>query len=122
MEIKVKASDLFYSGKFHKTFNIDIKTNNASINEDCDEKGACELAVSLLEDTLLDGCWREEIVGKLIGAGIIDIKMIKEYLEADEDGWIKNKGYQPEGLPEYMPVDVKFRDGSICHNVSPRGI
>lgn len=39
------------------------------------------LALSLLDDTLLHGASRHEIVQKLIDADILDKEMIEEYLE-----------------------------------------
>lgn len=40
-----------------------------------------ELALSLLEDTVLHGVGRDKIVQKLIDADILDKEMIEEYLE-----------------------------------------
>lgn len=41
-----------------------------------------EVALSLLDDTVLHGVSRDKIVQKLIDADILDKEMIEEYLEA----------------------------------------
>lgn len=45
-----------------------------------------ELALSLLEDTLLYGVSRDKIVQKLIDADILDKEMLEEYLEDMKEG------------------------------------
>lgn len=44
-----------------------------------------EVALSLLDDTVLHGVSRDKIVQKLIDADILDKEMIEEYLEAIEE-------------------------------------
>lgn len=44
-----------------------------------------ELALSLLDDTILYGVGRDKIVQKLIDADILDKEMVEEYLEDMKD-------------------------------------
>lgn len=83
MEIKVTR----HRGLGHTT-NYDIKVvhEGATIQTDwLSEKEVGDLAVSFLEDTLLDNCWQSEVVGKLIEAGVITHEQILEYVAESGD-------------------------------------
>lgn len=81
MEIKSKGYVLHYNGKDHKHFDITVSGNGFQIYDTLEPKEAYQLAVEFLEDTLLDNCRQsEEVVGKLIEAGIITHEQILEYV------------------------------------------
>lgn len=44
-----------------------------------------DMALALLEDTLLYGVSRDKIVQKLIDADVLDIEMLEEYIEDMKD-------------------------------------
>jgi len=75
MEIKVKS----YS--WSDDITVIVECDNVKLNEEMSKKEASELAVSFLEDTLLDNCWQSEVIGKLIEVGIITHEQILEYVE-----------------------------------------
>lgn len=75
MEIKVKS----YS--WSNDVTVIVECDNVKLNEEMSKKEASELAVSFLEDTLLENCWQSEVIGKLIEARIITHEQILEYVE-----------------------------------------
>ncbi len=81
MKIKTTRNRMFYSGTYHKIFDISVITDSARIETTLEDKEACERAISFLEDTLLDECWEEDVMVKLLEAGIINHDMIRKYAE-----------------------------------------
>ena len=88
MDIKVKSSKMFYGGEYHKLFNLQVSSGNATIDEDIDEKSVIDLVVQLLDQTVLDNVYWNYVVERLVEVGIVDNKQILEYvqnLEEDEE-------------------------------------
>lgn len=87
MDIKVVPYSYHFQGKDNKLFAITVNTSSVSLEEDSfTEKEAHALAISFLEDTVLDKCWQSEIVAKLVEAGVISHEMILEYVAESEIG------------------------------------
>lgn len=88
MDIKVKSSKMFYGGEYHKLFNLQVSSANATIDEDIDEKAVVDLVVQLLDQTVLDNVYWNYVVERLVEVGVLDNKQILEYvqnLEQDEE-------------------------------------
>lgn len=85
MEIKAKASKMFYGGEYHKIFNLKVSCSNATIDEDVDEKDVISLVLDLVNQTILDNVYWNQVVEKLVEAGLIDNKQILEYVESLEE-------------------------------------
>lgn len=88
MDIKVKSSKMFYGGEYHKLFNLQVSSGNATIDEDIDEKDVVDLVVQLLDQTVLDNVYWNYVVERLVEVGVLDNKQILEYvqnLEEDEE-------------------------------------
>lgn len=86
MDIKVKSSKMFYGGEYHKLFNLQISSGNATIDEDIDEKDVVDLVVRLLDQTVLDNVYWNYVVERLVEVGVIDNKQILEYVQNLEEG------------------------------------
>lgn len=85
MDIKVKASKMFYGGEYHKLFNLQVSSGNATIDEDIDEKDVVDLVVQLLDQTILDNVYWNSVVERLVEVGIVDNKQILEYVQSPEE-------------------------------------
>ena len=88
MDIKVKSSKIFYGGEYHKLFNLQVNSDNATIDEDVEEKDVVDLVVQLLDQTVLDNVYWNYVVERLVEVGVLDNKQIIEYvrnLEEDEE-------------------------------------
>lgn len=88
MDIKVKPFKMFYGGEYHKLFNLQVSSGNATIDEDIDEKDVVDLVVQLLDQTVLDNVYWNYVVERLVEVGVLDNKQIIEYvknLEEDEE-------------------------------------
>jgi hypothetical protein len=81
MKIEAKSSKLFYGGEYHKMFYMKAQSSNATIEEDIDEAGVIDMCLKLVDDTILDNVYSNQIVEKLIEVGLISEEMIREYLE-----------------------------------------
>lgn len=82
MKIEAKLSKLFYGGEYHKVFNVKVNASNASIDEDMDEADVVEMCLKLVDDTILDNVYSNQIVEKLVEVGLITDEMIKDYFES----------------------------------------
>ena len=74
--------------KRYKNFGNDVvvNTGHAVVEEvSVSDSELEEVALSLLDDTVLHGVSRDKIVQKLIDADILDKEMIEEYLEDMRD-------------------------------------
>jgi hypothetical protein len=81
VKIEVKSSKLFYGGTNHKVFNVKVNSSNATIDEDMDEADVVQMCLNLVDDTILDNVYSNQIVEKLVEVGLISNEMIQEYLQ-----------------------------------------
>jgi len=81
MEIKVERSRAFWGGTYHQLYKLAVTVDHGYVVEELAREEAENLVVGLVEDILLDDCWKSEVIGKLIEAGIITHEQILEYVE-----------------------------------------
>lgn len=81
MEIKTKAHTYHLQNRDEKVFRIKVSTCNVYLEEEIGEQEAKDMAVELLEGTVLDGCWEYEVVDKLLECGILNEDQILKWVE-----------------------------------------
>lgn len=85
MDIKVKASKMFYGGVYHKFFNLQVSSANATIDEDIEEDDVFSLVMGLLDETILSNYYHNQIVERLVEVGILTERQVLEYIQDIED-------------------------------------
>lgn len=82
MDIKVKP----WKGRDEQYYRIVIQSGNGALEEDwLTQQDVDSIATRLLDDTVFHDTYRHEIIQRLIDVNIIDIELMKAYLESLED-------------------------------------
>lgn len=69
-------------GEYGEYFDVHVKTDTACVSEEnLTYSEAADLAVRFLEDTVLAGATRCDVINRLIEADILDEELIKEWKE-----------------------------------------
>lgn len=73
-------------GTHGEYFDVHVKTDTVCVSEGgLTYSEAADLAVRFLEDTVLAGAARCDVINRLIEADILDEEMIKEWKEDEND-------------------------------------
>lgn len=74
MKINVKPWDEY--------FDIKVSVNGCTLSEDnLTQEEVSGIAIDFIENTVLLGCWRSEVIQKLIDQKLFDVEMMKDYIE-----------------------------------------
>lgn len=80
MRVRVKS----WGGESDPKYEVIVSTEGGMVSEDwLTQEEVDSLAVEFLEDTVLNGITRGEVVSRLIEVGVIDKELLVEYLEED---------------------------------------
>lgn len=82
MNINVKP----WQGRDEQYYALTVNTNDAKIIEDwLTQSDVDSMAVDFLDNTVLHNVWRNEVIQRLVDLNVIDIDMMREYLEDLEE-------------------------------------